>query len=338
VTTVRFNVRLPYRVDLVWRAIADRRLLAEWFVPTDMETTPGATFHAYPPSGLPGFPVFLKIEVLAVQAFHRLEMRWSGTSTHSVVGWTLHEVDGETDIHVEQTGYLGLSGEERAAELDQAYRLMFGERLPQVLARIKQPAPAPPAAPAPPRRVSLRRKAWLPAERRTQLLSLGAAMVITVLVATALAVFLLRDPYLPADASPPPRSPQSAVQSGLSPEPQPIRTSAVPKPLAAVKPLKATFAVTKSYEGGYIGSITITAEKSEVDGWSAVLELPVSADVTSAWDRIQFARNGNRVTFTPQEVHRVIPAGESFTFSFQVGGDGRPVGCQVNGVACLKPA
>jgi hypothetical protein len=93
----------------------------------------------------------------------------------------------------------------------------------------------------------------------------------------------------------------------------------------------------ESFTGGYIGEITIRPGRGGLMGWTAAVDLPAGARVTSAWDRIDFRQGGGRVTFIPQQVHRRLPAGHDFTFAFQVGdqsGATRPEGCAVNGTPC----
>ncbi|HCT78721.1 MAG TPA: hypothetical protein DGT23_19610 [Micromonosporaceae bacterium] len=97
----------------------------------------------------------------------------------------------------------------------------------------------------------------------------------------------------------------------------------------------AAFAVSESYEGGYIGSITIKSGAGGLSDWTAEIELPPGGKVTSAWDRTSFQRTGKQVVFTPEEPHRQIPSNGQFTFFFQVGKAGPPLTCSVNGVPCV---
>jgi hypothetical protein len=98
-----------------------------------------------------------------------------------------------------------------------------------------------------------------------------------------------------------------------------------------------SYRTTEASTGGFIGEITVRPGAGGLAGWTATLELPAGAQVTSAWDRIDFRQDGTRVTFTPQQVHRSLPAGRDFSFAFQVGdpsGATRPDGCAVNSTPC----
>ncbi|MBV1849452.1 cellulose binding domain-containing protein [Catellatospora tritici] len=211
--------------------------------------------------------------------------------------------------------------------------------------------------PVPPRGGLVRQALSMPVDRRLRLLSVVAAMVLTILAVTALATLILRPPGGPAVATGPGRGPDTGVQAGPStsgsdgtgspapstaPTPSPSvaaspSPSAAPSSATAPPTLTATYRTTEDWGDGYIGAVTIEAGSTAVDGWTAVLELPDGAEVTSAWDRVQFQQSGRRVVFTPQPVHRRIEGGTTFTLSFQVGhaaNRGRPDSCSVDGVPC----
>ncbi|GAA2378784.1 hypothetical protein Cme02nite_18590 [Catellatospora methionotrophica] len=204
----------------------------------------------------------------------------------------------------------------------------------------------------------------MPVDRRLRLLSAAGAMVLTVLAVTAVATLLLRSPDPAAEPVDGARGPWSGVQAAesvtpsaaASPSPSvapslsvaPGASAAVPPSAAASAPSRpgptegaavtVTYRTLETWNGGYIGEIAIRPNAA-LDGWSAKVTLPRGAAVTSAWDRIDFRQDGDRVTFTPQAVHRELPAGEEFTVAFQVGdpsGATRPESCAVEGVSCGK--
>jgi uncharacterized protein YndB with AHSA1/START domain len=214
--------------------------------------------------------------------------------------------------------------------------------------------------------------AWLlrvtriPATSRVTLLSVAGVLVLTVLAVTALTTLLLRPAVLPAGAADAGRGPAQGRQPGIagqsgtpagSPSPSEAEPSTSPSPSPADSPspaasqagpaaesqtvprVTARFGVQLAYDGGYIGTITITAGPKVVDVWSVRLVLPAGGSISSAWDQMAVSSSGEIVTITPQPVHRVIRAGQSFAFSFQVNlapysGDGIPTSCTVNGLAC----
>lgn len=440
-TVLRLDVELPFPVELVWQAMTDRHLLAEWFLQTDLAPVPGGVFRAFPTPGIPGFPAPFDVDVVEAVGPTRLALRWRGEQLHSDVVWELSTVAAGCRLRVSQTGFLGIAGEVRRAELQRAYGLMFEQRLPALLARLdaaqaaapvkrrrsrdiydaadmpRRPAaatlPAPlvtvsattaaasaapvttsaaaasaapasgfqatasrstagevPAAcrpdvdPAPgdaPGGAGLLRRLYgMPVDRRLRLLSVAGAMVLTVLAVTALTTLLLRTPGPSAGAPGAGRGPNSGVQAAdpagpasptaaaASPAPSPAvssPTSAPPSPSATageigantLPAVSAAYRTTESFTGGYIGEITIRPGPGGLSDWSATVDLPAGAQVTSAWDRIDFRQAGGRVVFTPQQVHRTLPAGRDFTFAFQVGdqsGATRPDGCAVNSTSC----
>ncbi|MFC7246110.1 SRPBCC domain-containing protein [Catellatospora aurea] len=466
-TVLRLDVELPYPVELVWQALTDRRLLGEWFLQTDLMPVAGGVYRAFPGTDLPGFTAPFDVDVVEVVGPTRLVLRWRGEQLHADVVWELSTVAGGSRLRISQTGFLGIGGQVRRAELQRAYATMFEQRLPALLARQEQaalparrrrsmdiydaadmprrppattfappadePAPqsagsaagSPAAAPDPggltsttaapenrstaildPRtppavddspgvetgdrerstrlaadpdptaaddeddpasrsRRALSRVFHMPADRRLRLLSVAGAMVLIMLAATAVATLVLRSPGPGADPLGGDRSPWSGVQAGesrtLPPTAGPASPTASPSATAVTSPLASaspavslpdspgatevgevapavSYRTLETWTGGYIGEITFRPAAA-VDGWSALIMLPAKAQVTSAWDRIDFRQNGVRVTFTPQAVHRVLPAGTDFVFAFQVGdpsGATRPRSCKVEDVSCAE--
>lgn len=414
-TVLRLDVELPYPVELVWHALTDRHLLGEWFLQTDLMPVPGGAYRAFPGGDLPGFPAPFDVDVVEVVSPTRLALRWRGEQLHADVVWELSTVAGGSLLRVSQTGFLGIAGQVRRAELQRAYAVMFEQRLPALLARQEQAvAPArrrrskdiydaadmprrPPAVAtvstanghawraagatpasddrpsaafdpdpadvdrpdAPPSGGLLSRVFHMPVDRRMRLLSAAGAMVLTVLAVTAVATLVLRTPGPAAEPLGSDRGPWSGVQAGESTTPSAAVGSASPvaspSASAAASPsvvasapgspgpveaggasLAVSYRTLETWSGGYIGEITIRPA-AVVDGWSAVVTLPVGAQVTSAWDRIDLRQTGRRVTFTPQAVHRELAAGKDFAFAFQVGdpsGATRPDTCVVERVSC----
>ncbi|GAA1397671.1 SRPBCC domain-containing protein [Catellatospora coxensis] len=464
-TVLRLDVELPYPVELVWQALTDRRLLGQWFLQTDFMPVAGGVYHAFPGTDLPGFTAPFDVDVVEVVGPTRLVLRWRGEQLHADVVWELSTVAGGSRLRVSQTGFFGIGGQVRRAELQRAYATMFEQRLPALLARQEQaasparrrrstdiydaadmprrppataatppadeptppyagftagglaeppdPADLPPAVTDPENRSTatleprtppaadsdpgaavrgsrtrfaagvpaagegraapgsgglLRRVSRMPVDRRLRLLSAAGAMVLTVLAVTAVATLVLRAPGPGADPLGGGRSPWSGLQAGeskslaptadpagsASPAASPSGTVVVTpqaSPSAAVSPpdspgatevggvaAAVSYRTLETWSGGYIGEITIRPATA-VDGWSAVILLPAKAQVTSAWDRIDFRQTGVRVTFTPQAAHRELPAGADFVFAFQVGdpsGATRPKSCKFESVSCAQ--
>jgi len=141
VSEISVDVDLPHPPDRVWRALTDRRLLATWFMQTDLEPLPGAVGRALP-SGIPGFTGPFDIEVVSVAPERLLAMRWRGDQLHAEVRWELEELTGGTRLRISQTGFLGVNGTLRRRELRRAYQRLFGEELPAMLNRTAGKRPA----------------------------------------------------------------------------------------------------------------------------------------------------------------------------------------------------
>lgn len=370
VTDLQLSVEFFHPADLVWRAVTEHRVLSEWFVHTDLAPVTGGVYRAFPPPGLPGFAGLFDVDVLCVRRPELLVMRWRGEELHVQVTWQVVATAGGCRLDVLESGFRGLSGDQRRAELRETYQLLFRQRLPAALERLAateaglaqvgwddagrqpvvgqaalhspntlepEPQPTEPAGAQP----------WLPPERQMRLSSMVAAMIITLLLGTALAVLLVRPPQRPVEAVGPGRVPETAIQLGVSvsPSPSPEQWMLSPDVVAprlassgaALAELTATYRTGETFALGYIGSITITAGSAGLRDWRAVVELPAGAKVTSAWDQVGHDQEGVRVTFLPAAVHRTLAPGERFTFSFQVGGSSaasKPVTCAVDGVRC----
>ncbi len=351
---VQITVDLSYPADLVWRALTERPLMGEWFLPTDLAPVAGGVYRVFPPPGTPGFTAPFDVDVLEVVAPQRILQLWQGEQLHTEMLWEITPTDDGCHLRVVQSGFLGLAGESRRGELLELYETLFQQRLPAVLERLAgtdsaaRPAASARVSRSQPAHAAPRRAPWwrLREHHRLRLLSVAGAAVLTVLIATALATLVFRPHLGPGDAMPPGFSVISGRQPAgatASPTPSP-RTTPSPSPSAVDRPatpqptaLTATYRTAESYSLSYIGTVSIKAGPSAVDGWTAVLDLPPGASVTSAWDQIRHTSDGQRVTFT-SSVHQRIDAEATFTFSFQVGDDAsghrKPLSCTVNGVPC----
>ena len=125
---LRISIDLPFPVDAVWRALTESRLVGEWFFPTDLAPVPGA-YRAFPPPGLSGFTGPFTIDVVEVVALQRLLLRFQGEMLHADVEWRLAGAPGGSRLVVIQTGFLGLDGESRRAEILKIGRASCRERV-----------------------------------------------------------------------------------------------------------------------------------------------------------------------------------------------------------------
>lgn len=333
----------------------------EWFMPTDLMPVAGGVYRAFPPAGMAGFTGPYDVDVLEVVEHQRFRMRWRGEQLHSEVLWEMSDGDPGVSLAVTQSGFLGLEGDQRRTELAGTYETMFREKLPEALAALAEPLKKKPPKAKPPRRPrqsrvrvdpgdpwwrKLTKLTQIPTERRGRLLSIAGAMVITGLIGSALAVVMARPPATPPGLAANGPSTGQAAQSGVQPgvtlppssAPSPSRAAQrVDAGVAAAGGATVSYRTSERFQLGYIGSITVTAGTAPISDWSAVVDLPNRATVTSAWDQIDYEQERRRVTFTPGAAHRDIGAGQQFTFYFQVGDpteSGRPQACAVNDQPC----
>lgn len=332
---VRIIVDLSHPPEVVWTGLTRPELLSEWFMPVESQ-------RAFPPPGMRGFTAPFDVELVeAVEPF-RLRMLWRGDQMHSEVLWEVQATGSGSRLIATQTGFLGLSGDQRRAELVDVYGRLLRVNLPETLARL-----SPPVEPLP----WWRRVLDIPVDRRLRLLSVVGAMILTVLIATALAMMLLSPPEAPAGIAAPSRGPAMATQPGVTPSPSPwpprsptsgptaspaLPTTAPPPPVVPDSRLTASYQTSERFQLGYIGSVTVKAGPDGLSVWQAVVELPPGATVTSAWDRMVHRQNGDTVTFTPGKAHQDLGPGVEYTFFFQVRDPSErdPVACSVNGVTC----
>lgn len=211
-TDLQLDVDLAYPPAQVWRALTDRRLLTEWWLPTDLAAEAGETFQVLPPPGTAGLPAPFDIDVLQVQEPSVLLQRWSGDDLHTQVSWEITERPGGSRLRFSQHGYFGLDGTERRGELRDLYERMFTVRLPAVLSRLDDGSTdaggavgeAQAAIPSRPGAgLAGGQLDWTveagpdSSNRRVRLLSLIGAAVLVVLVSSAVAVFSQGEGPLP---------------------------------------------------------------------------------------------------------------------------------------------
>src|SRR5579859_271522 len=101
---VRMDVVYPHAPDRVWRALTDRRALAQWLMPNDFEPQLGHRFQFRPRTREDGSgPV--QCEVTELEAPRRLAYTWRAPddSAPSQVTWTLEPVARGTRVRLEHT-------------------------------------------------------------------------------------------------------------------------------------------------------------------------------------------------------------------------------------------
>lgn len=106
--TIQREILIPQPREQVWRAIADRTLLAEWMFPNDFEPRVGHRFTFQ----VPGNPKVnfdgLKVhcQVLECEPPNRLTFSWSAAALENTQVSFRLESDGDgTRLHFEHSGF-----------------------------------------------------------------------------------------------------------------------------------------------------------------------------------------------------------------------------------------
>lgn len=73
--------------------------------------------------------------------------------------------------------------------------------------------------------------------------------------------------------------------------------------------------------GGFTATVTVTAGKSEINGWKVTVELPAGAAVTGTWNA-QASGTSGTVQFTNVSYNGRVAGRQSTTFGFQGTGTG----------------
>ncbi|WP_155369688.1 SRPBCC domain-containing protein [Catellatospora vulcania] len=378
-TELRLDVDLLHPRARVWRALTEQRLLREWFVPTDLTATAGETFRAFPPPGLAGLETPFDLDVTAVSVQERLAMHWRDDHTHTEVTWSLADNGAGCRLTVLQTGFFGVDGTRRRRELRRSYQFMFGDQLPAALDRLasgevdlggvqadlhtaiprrRETVALDLAPPAPPAGAS----------KRLRLLSLAGAVVLIVLISTAVAVMiggdgggtpgrdtepvyglgsgvqsgvLPTDPAAAASGTPLPGVPGATAQPGASGSPgsSPLAEATATTP--AGTPLTAGYrTIALLGLGGFDTEVTVrNPGTSPRENWTVVLTMPADRAVENrSTSAVNFTQDGTKVTVTPVGAARTVSANGSVTFIIRFPALlalGQAVtACTVDGIAC----
>jgi uncharacterized protein YndB with AHSA1/START domain len=117
----------PHSSGLVWRALADDELLAEWLEDADVQPRVGHRFAIGRPP--------LTCEVTAVDRPRRLEVECvAGRAAGTRLEWTLDPVVGGTRLALTEHGPAGAGATALGAALALAWRVRLRRRLERCLA------------------------------------------------------------------------------------------------------------------------------------------------------------------------------------------------------------
>jgi len=94
----------PHPPEKLWRALTEKRLIAQWLIKNDFEPVVGRKFQ-FRSEPMPNWDGVIDWEVLTVDHLKRLSYSWSSLGLDSVVVWTLTPVEGGTHVRMEQSGF-----------------------------------------------------------------------------------------------------------------------------------------------------------------------------------------------------------------------------------------
>lgn len=125
--------------ELVWRALTDGELIAQWLMKNDFLPVAGHRFTMRTEPA-PGFDGVVHGEVLEIDAPHRMRWAWRGGPIDTQVTFTLTDeiVHGRpaTRLRVDQTGFEGLPAVLVSFILGAGNLRVYGQYFPAVLKRI----------------------------------------------------------------------------------------------------------------------------------------------------------------------------------------------------------
>ena len=139
-TSVEVVRTYPHPIELVWRAITTRELLAEWLMENDFEPRVGHgfTFRTEPGPGFDGVVrcVVLALEPPAQSGAASMRLSWKGGPIDTTVVFDLRSEPGGTRFTMTQSGFRGLKAWLVSRILKAGCKKLYGKRLPAVLARL----------------------------------------------------------------------------------------------------------------------------------------------------------------------------------------------------------
>ncbi|WP_437523976.1 SRPBCC domain-containing protein [Sorangium sp. So ce726] len=145
---LRITREYPHPPELVWRALTDPALIAEWLMQNDFRPELGHRFKLRTDPA-PGFDGIVRCEVLEFDPPTTMRWSWRGGPIDTVVAFRLEDtlVFGRrgTRLVVEHTGFEGLPAILVSFLLGAGNRTIYGRTLPAVLDRLARSGAAPPA-------------------------------------------------------------------------------------------------------------------------------------------------------------------------------------------------
>ncbi|WP_214627073.1 SRPBCC family protein [Paenibacillus agaridevorans] len=112
--TLTMDFRYTTLMETVWSALTDSSKLAEWITENDFKPVLGHRFQ-FRHQPYEEWDGIVDGEVLIVEANSRLSYSWGTGDERQTVTWTLQNLmDGQVNLHLEQTGFSDAEGLEGA--------------------------------------------------------------------------------------------------------------------------------------------------------------------------------------------------------------------------------
>ena len=97
--TVVIERDIPHRPGIVWRALTEQSLIADWLMTNNFEAVTGNSFKFTADWGS------VEGKVLTVEQDITLSYTWEAYGLESVVTWTLIPTEEGTHLRMEQSGF-----------------------------------------------------------------------------------------------------------------------------------------------------------------------------------------------------------------------------------------
>lgn len=95
------DFQLSNSIEKVWRALTKSEMLSKWVMENNFKPVVGHKCQFRNEQ----IDLVVDCEVLVVEEPHKLSYTWVGGPIDTIVTWTLAEKNGETHLHLEQTGF-----------------------------------------------------------------------------------------------------------------------------------------------------------------------------------------------------------------------------------------
>jgi uncharacterized protein YndB with AHSA1/START domain len=125
---------MPHPPEMIWRALTQSALIAEWLMDNDFQPIVGHRFN-FRSKPVAGWNGVTDCEVLALEPPERLAYSWNASGDQaadglkSIVTWTLTARAGGTHVRMEQSGF---------RPQDEAGFKGMGAGWPRILERLEQ--------------------------------------------------------------------------------------------------------------------------------------------------------------------------------------------------------